>query len=142
MPKRQSELSSARRSQGHTLNKQYNIQYSIFFQVKGRGNFTSMKHTMCFVLFPKISVHTIYIAYVTNLLPSRQYWVINIKSFVFPHESICVIPHQCFFVFLVWHDNVILQLIFYFSFRSSSFVCNYNCRFSYCLFLNSSAHNF
>jgi len=28
LPKRQSEVSSARRSQSHTLNKQYNIQYS------------------------------------------------------------------------------------------------------------------
>jgi len=33
-PKRQSEVSSARRSQGHTLNYEDNTQYSIFFQVK------------------------------------------------------------------------------------------------------------
>jgi hypothetical protein len=29
---------------------------------------------------------------------------------VFPHESACVIPHQCFFVFSVWHGEFTLYL--------------------------------
>jgi len=55
-----------------------------------------------------------------------------------------------FFVFLVWlHDITIyiyiyiyiFYLHFYLSFRSSSLVSNYNCRFSYCLFLNTSSQS-
>jgi len=46
-----------------------------------------------------------------------------------------------FFCVLLWHDEIKFYLHFYLSFRSSSLVSNYNCRFSYCLFLNTSSQS-
>jgi len=51
------------------------------------------------------------------------------------------LPFFFFLVFLLLHDEITFYLHFYLRFRSPSLVSNYNCRFSYFLFLNTSSQS-
>jgi len=107
LPKRWWEVSSARRSQGHTHVISKRTHSTLSALKSSSFVILFLRNTQCALFYFLNSRYIGHTVYVTNLFPPRQYCVVNIMASVFSHESACLIPHQCFFVFLVWHDDII-----------------------------------